>query len=202
MRSQRLYIPLVEYRYEWLELGRALIPLDWSRDGRFVLYRVRDLKNGWDVWAMDMEGRGSMPVLQTPFEDRSAQFSPNGGWLVYESNDSGRFEIYVQPFPRGNRRNVSTAGGSQPQWSADGGEIFYIAPDGYLMAVPVRTFPDDRPIELGQPVRLFQAQVEGTVQGGITHTYVPSLDGQRFLMTTFVEQAGTPLTLVLNRGVR
>jgi hypothetical protein len=139
------------------------------------------------------------PVISTPFADRSAKLSPDGRWILYESDDSGRFEIYVQPFPRGERSPVSSSGGSQPQWRADGREIFYIAPDGALMAMPAARSDNGLRLELGAPTRLFQAAVEGTVQGGITHAYAPSADGQRFLMTTFIEQVSAPLTIVLNR---
>jgi hypothetical protein len=184
------------------------IPLDWSRDGRFVIFRIRDPKNGWDIWAQDLAGtRQPFPIVQTPFDERTAQLSRDSRWMVYESNDSGRFEIYLQPFPGGARLPVSTTGGAQPRWRADDREIFYIAADGYLMAVSVRPPNSDQStvghrIELGAPVRLFQTRVESTVQGGITHSYVASQDGQRFLMTTFIEQVGRPLTLVLNRSAR
>jgi dipeptidyl aminopeptidase/acylaminoacyl peptidase len=176
------------------------IPLDWSNDT--ILFRRRDPDGDWDIWSVNATGdRIPAPVVSTPFADRSAKLSPDGRWLLYESDDSGRFESYVQPFPRGERSPVSSSGGSQPQWRADGREIFYIAPDGALMAVPVARPGNGLRLELGPPTRLFQAAVEGTVQGGITHAYAPSADGQRFLMTTFIELVSAPLTIVLNRPV-
>ena len=178
------------------------IPLSWSQDGRIILFRSRDAKTGWDIWALDRQTTGApTPIVQTPFEDRTGQLSPDGRWLLYESNDSGRFEIYLQRFPVGNRSPVSNTGGSQPRWRADGREVYYVAPDGYLMSVAMTHSADSR-VDIGTPTRLFQAPVEGSVQGGIAHTYTPSLDGQRFLMTTFVEQPSAPLTVLLHQVPR
>jgi Tol biopolymer transport system component len=183
-----------------LQTEQQSISHDWSRDGRFVLYRSMDPMNGWDIWAQSlMETSKPILVAQTRFDERTAQFSPDTRWVAYESNESGRFEIYVQPFPAGGTKVlVSTAGGSQVRWRADGRELFYVAADGRLMAVPVRISARDQTIELGSPVALFLTRVESTVQGGIAHAYTVSADGQRFLMTTFTEQNGTPITLILN----
>jgi Tol biopolymer transport system component len=146
-----------------------------------------------------METSKPILVAQTRFDERTAQFSPDTRWVGYESNESGRFEIYVQPFPAGGAKVlVSTGGGSQVRWRGDGRELFYVAADGRLMAVPVRISTRDQTIELGSPVALFLTRVESTVQGGNAHAYTVSADGQRFLMTTFTEQTGTPITLILN----
>ena len=85
-----------------------------------------------DLWALPiMEGRKAFPIVNTPFEDREGQFSPDGRWVAYQSNVSQRFEIYVQPFPGpGGTFLVSTNGGAQPRWRRDGKEIFYVALDG------------------------------------------------------------------------
>ena len=183
-----------------LQTGQPSISLDWSRDGRFVLYRSFDRTMGWDIWAQPLQG-DNKPILvaQTRFDERTAQFSPDSRWVAYESNESGRFEIYVQPFPgSGAKLLVSTGGGSQVRWRADGRELYYVAADGWLMAVPVRLPAGGQNIELGSPAPLFLTRVESTVQGGITHTYTVSADGQRFLMSTFTERTGTPITLILN----
>jgi Tol biopolymer transport system component len=183
-----------------LQTGQSSISLDWSRDGRFVLYRSLDRMMGWDIWAQPLQG-DNKPILvaQTRFDERTAQFSPDSRWVAYESNESGRFEIYVQPFPdSGAKLLVSTGGGSQVRWRADGRELFYVAADGWLMAVPVGLPTGGQNIELGSPAPLFLTRVESTVQGGITHTYTVSADGQRFLMSTFTERTGTPITLILN----
>jgi serine/threonine protein kinase len=88
-------------------------PVDWSADGRFVLYRSSDPANGYDIWALNLDGkRQPFPLVQTRFEERDAQFSPDGRWIAYQSNESGRFEVYVQPFPGpGQKERISTDGG-------------------------------------------------------------------------------------------
>ena len=179
------------------------IAMDWSPDGRFFLFRTRPLNEttGWDIWAAPLEGDGQpFPVVRTSFEDRTAQFSPDGRWVAYETNQSGRFQIHVQPFPGpGASTPVSTGGGVQPRWRPDGREIFYVAPDGRLMAVPVVPPASGQDIELGSPVALFLTRIDSSVQGGTLHDYSVSNDGQQFLMNTFVEARASPLTLILNR---
>ena len=123
--------------------------MDWSPDGRFVLYRYNSIQaslpstssTGWDIWALPLDGdRKPFPVVQTNFEERDGQFSPDGKWIAYQSNESGRFEIYVQPFPGPARKwgPISTNGGAQVRWRRDGKELFYIALDDRLMAVPIQ----------------------------------------------------------------
>ena len=118
-------------------------------------------------------------------------FSPNGHLMAYTSNESGRFEVYVETVPRSDRRwNVSTEGGYEPRWRADGSEIYYLSEDRKLMAVSVPSF--------GVPKMLFQTRVPAGVTANRTH-YVPSRDGQRFLVNTQIGEAQpTPITVVLN----
>ena len=176
------------------------ILVDMSRDGRFVLFRMLQPKTGWDIWAKEEgESRPLIPVAQTSFDERTAQFSPDARWVAYESNESGRFEVYVQSFPSpAVREMVSTGGGSQMRWRADGRELFYVAADGKLMAVPVQFPSAGKSLDLGDPTPLFATRIESTVQGGIAHAYAVTADGQRFLMSTFTEQTA-PMTLILNR---
>jgi serine/threonine protein kinase len=174
-------------------------PLDWSRDGRFLLYRSPNIVTGFDIWALPMQGeRKPFPVVQTNSDERDGVFSPDSNWVAYQSNETGRFEIYVQSFPGpGNKKQISTNGGSQVRWKGDGTELFYISQDGRLMAVPVRL--SGTSMESGTPVPLFSTQVGGGVQGTNRQQYCVSRDGQRFLMNTVV--AGTnasPLTVILN----
>jgi serine/threonine protein kinase len=180
------------------------IAMDWSRDGRIALFRTNTPETGWDIWAVPMEGEQTpRAIAQSRFDERTAQLSPDVTLIAYESNESGPFEIYVQPFPGpGAKARVSTAGGSQVRWRADGRELFYMAPDGRLMAVSVGRTSAGQPPELGSPVALFSANVESAIRGGISHEYAVSNDGQRFLMNTYTEHTGSPITLVLNTLAR
>ncbi len=117
-----------------------------------------------------------------------------------ESNESGRMEIFVQPFPGpGGKLQVSTNGGAQVRWRADGKELFYIALDGRLMAVPIGLAPNRQSLESGVPVPLFLTNIGGAIQGAYKQQYVVAGDGQRFLMNSVVTQATpSPVTVILN----
>ena len=174
---------------------------DWSSDGRFILYRSNDPKTGPDIWARSMDGdRKSFPVVQTEFEERDGQFSPDGKWIAYESNKSGRPEIVVQPFPGpGAESRISTNGGAQVRWSRDGREIFYIALDGRLMSVSIRIASDGQTIDAAAPVPLFAARVGAAVQRLSGPQYMVAVDGKRFLMNRLTEETHTsPITVILN----
>jgi dipeptidyl aminopeptidase/acylaminoacyl peptidase len=175
------------------------IPADWSRDGRFVLYRRQDPSGNQDLWALSTDGsQKPFPVAQTSADERAGQFSPDGKWVAIESNESGHYDVYVQAFPSPAARTVvSTGGGRQARWGPDGKEVFYIAPDGRLMVVSLRFRPDGQ-IDPASPVPLFTTRVSSTPTGGSVVEYDVSKDGKRFLMNTLVEQAGAPITLVLN----
>jgi WD40 repeat protein len=176
-------------------------PVDWSPDGAFILYRSPGLSTGFDLWALPVHGdRKPFPVAQTTFEERDAQFSPDGKWIAYQSNESGRMEIVVRSFSgSGSKLQVSREGGAQVRWRADGKELFYIALDGRLMAVPIQFAPDGRSVRAGAPVPLFGTRVGGAVQYTSRQQYVVSPDGQRFLMNTLAEEANaSPITVILN----
>ncbi|MGH9253087.1 MAG: protein kinase domain-containing protein [Vicinamibacterales bacterium] len=114
-------------------------PLSWSRDSRFVLYARGESAQALDVWVLPLVGdRKPFPLLQTPFNEYPAVLSSDGQWVAYVSNESGRNEVYVMPFPGpGGKWQVSTAGGIWPRWRRDGAELFYLAPDNRLMAAEV-----------------------------------------------------------------
>jgi serine/threonine protein kinase len=178
---------------------------DWSPDGQLLLYRSFDPKGAFDIWALPLKERTPFPVVRTSADERNAQFSPDGKWIAYQSNESGRFEIWVQPFSRpGTGRSgkwqISTAGGAHVRWRRDGRELFYVAPDGLLMAVPIRIAPDGKAIETGAPQPLFSApSLDFARQGTILPAYMVSRDGQRFLINTVpVQTIASPMTLILN----
>jgi hypothetical protein len=128
------------------------------------------------------------------------EFSPDGRWLAYESNESGRFEVYVQPFPEaGGKMQISIAGGTQLRWRPDGKELYYVAPDARLMAVPVAASPDGKTLDLGVPAPLFRTRLaSGAGVSAGRPEYAVAPDG-RFLMNTAVEDtAPSPITIVLN----
>jgi Tol biopolymer transport system component len=175
-------------------------PLDWSPDGRFLLYRSTDPKNRIDLWALDLvEEQQTVPIVQTSFDERDGQFSPDGKWIAYQSDESGQFEIYVQPFPGpGSKSQISTDGGSQVRWRQDGRELFYIGLDDRLMAVPISLDSKAMVVDAATPISLFPTRIGGALQGGDRQQYLVSADGQRFLMNTVVEEAIYPLTVILN----
>jgi Tol biopolymer transport system component len=148
----------------------------WSADGRFLLYTQTDSATKASLWAMPLEGdRTPFVLVDSPFLNDEAQLSPDGRWLVYGSNESGRFEVYIQRFAsRGERWRLSTDGGSQPKWRADGRELFYVAPDGTMMTVAV---PQDR--DPGQPTALFRTPLRPV---SYLDQYAVTPDGQRFLI--------------------
>jgi serine/threonine protein kinase/Tol biopolymer transport system component len=170
------------------------IPFDWSVDGRFVLFGASTANNGADLWVLPLDGdRKPLPFLQTPFWDGPARFSPNGRWIAYGSNESGRNEVYVAPFPRREGKwQISTAGGYLPRWRRDGKELFWLAPDGKLMAATVHGEGSAFAVDEVRP--LFDTRL-----GGLRYAYDVSPDGQRFLVNTIVEDAqAAPITLVVN----
>ena len=174
---------------------------DWSRDGRFLLFKSLDPATGWDLWVMTTNGeRDQRPIVQSKGDDMDGQFSPDGRFVAYQSNEAGGdHEIYIQPFPGpGQKVRVSTEGGSQVRWRSDGRELYYIALDERLMAVPISPSPDVRSVEPGAPAPLFLTRVGGAVQPLTRQQYVVSDDGQRFLMNTMIDEVTRPITLILN----
>jgi Tol biopolymer transport system component len=181
-------------------------PLDWSLDGRFLLYCVQDPKTAADIWVLPLGGeRKPFPVLQSPFEEIQGQLSPDGRWLAYASNESGRYEIYIRPFAdsSGGKWLISAAGGMQPRWRRDGRELFYVAPDTRLMAVPIRFTTAPQTFEAGAPVALFPTRL---ATGGNIPTsgwqaraqYAVSSDGRFLVNRTADDGVTSSITIVHN----
>jgi eukaryotic-like serine/threonine-protein kinase len=181
-----------------LESRTQKLPTDWSRDGRFILYEdFQPNTNKPDLWVLPMSGdRHPMPFLQTPFEERQGQFSPDGRWIAYVSDESGRYEVYVQSFPAaGAKRQISATGGTEPRWRRDGKELFYLGANGKLMAVQVK---GDSGFEASVPKALF-ATPPLEPGGRLLSNYSVTADGERFLINSFPEQVmSTPITVVIN----
>jgi Tol biopolymer transport system component len=177
--------------------------LSWSSDGQWLLYSNRHPKTGLDLLAAPMANPSKpSPVILTPFDETAGQFSPDGRWVAFQSNKSGTVQIHVQPFRGpGAGWQVTTAGGSQPRWRPDGKELFYVAADNRLMAVPTLVGPYRQTLELGAPVPLFLTRLASgpginSAGDGAGAQYAVASDG-RFLMNMAVEES-LPITVVLN----
>jgi Tol biopolymer transport system component len=186
-----------------LESDQTKTPTDWSADGRFLLFRSSDPQTGWDLWVLPVAGdKNPFPFLKTPFEERDGQFSPDGKWIAYQSNESGlRFEIYVRPFPGpGGRFQISANGGAQPRWNKNGKEIFYVSLDSKMMAAAVKVSPDGQSLETETPAALFPVRIAGgPLPGALRQQYAVSSDGQRFLVNLAADEGTAwPITLILN----
>jgi Tol biopolymer transport system component len=175
----------------------AKLPSSWSNDGRFVLCGTVDPKTRWDLWVLSVSDHKWEPFLQTPANESRGMFSPNGRWIAYESDESGKKEIYVQTFPAsGAKWQISVSGGSQPRWRRDGKELFFLGGDRKVTAVEVNI--DAPGFVHGAPRALFETRIsKGEERPGTQ--YVVSADGQHFLVNTVAEEgAYTPINVVLN----
>jgi Tol biopolymer transport system component len=180
----------------------------WSPDGRFLLYLSVDPQTNPDIWVVPMTGDHKPSiVLKTPFREVWGTFSPDGRWVAYQSNESGRPEIYVRPFvppggtstgqaSAGARWQVSTTGGIMPAWRPDGKELYYLDYAGAMTAVPITV--SGSTLEAGSPVMLFPTRIFG---GGVDaqqgRQYDVARDG-RFLINSELESATAPITILQN----
>jgi Tol biopolymer transport system component len=171
--------------------GPDRYPIDWSRDGKYVIYQ-----RGTDLWYVTFPELTVTLFLKEASAPNVARFSPDGKWVAYASNESGRWEIYVTSFPAAHGKwQVSSAGGEQPKWRSDGKELFYLAPDGKIMATPVTIGAN---FGAGSPVALFQANPREMVATSERFAYDVSKDGQRFLINTQLKSALMPMSVVMD----
>jgi len=171
----------------------------WSKDGKYLLYEVDNgIDYKFDLFVLPLTGdRTPFPYVQTSFMESHGQFSPDGKWIAYVSDQSGKADVYVQSFPIGGGVwQISTAGGDQPQWRADGKELFYLAPDHNIMSVSVSTAGG---VEFGRPVQLFHANVPQTGLTDDRNSYIPAPDGQKFLILQLTDAGNSqPWNVALN----
>ncbi len=171
--------------------GPDRFPTDWSRDGKYVIYG-----RGPDLWFLMLPELRATQFLKASSTLKSARFSPDGKWVAYASNESGRWEIYVTSFPEARGKwQVSNAGGDQPRWRGDGKELFYLSNDSKIMAVPVTIGSN---FDAGTPTALFQANPREMFATSELFSYDVSRDGQKFLINAQLKTAMTPLSVVLN----
>lgn len=184
------------------------VATDWSADGQFISYLSLNPETEMDIWILPMLGeRKPWLFLRTKADERQAQFSPDGHWVAYMSDESGQREIYIRPFaaPKsadqpvnsaGGQWQVSTSGGIYPRWRRDGKELYYIGPHGEMMSVPITA--TGTTLEPGAPVALFPTRILG---GGVDNQqgrqYDISRDG-RFLINTVLDDTSSPITLIQN----
>jgi eukaryotic-like serine/threonine-protein kinase len=167
-------------------------PSDWSRDGKYILYT-----RATDLWVAESPDWKTRPLVQGQGTVRNAQSSPDGKWVAYASTESGKWEIYVTSFPDARGKwQVSTAGGTQPRWRGDSKELYYLASDAKLMAVPIAGGAN---FDAGSPVALFQANPRVLVATSELVSYDVAKDGQRFLINTQLNNPeAQAMTVVLN----
>ena len=164
----------------------------WSRDGKYLL-----AKKGTELWYLTLPDRQAKPLLQAKWAAANAQFSPDGKWMAYATNETGSWEVYVSPFPMGSSKwQVSREGGQEPRWRRDGKELFYMSDEGKMMAVTVKTGTS---FEAEPPRTLFQTHLRQPISSLDVFSYDVNAGGSRFLINTKVDSASAaPPSIILN----
>ncbi len=173
-----------------------IAPNSFSPDGKWLAFMEQTPETGRDIWVLSLKDRKAEPFLNTSYEEAAPKFSPNGNWLAYSSDESGRREIYVQPYPGpGGKLQISNDGGQEPVWNPKGGELFYRS-GSKVMSVAIDT---ESGFSAGNPRMLFEGPY--VLTSGSFPFYDVSPDGERFLMLKPVESqaaAPTQIHVVLN----
>jgi Tol biopolymer transport system component len=187
---------------EKLTEGATLkVPLDWSRDGKYLLYAERE--GSMNIWALPLNGdRQPLAVAVTPATESLARISPDGRWIAYGSNESGRNEVYVRPSPwlpskPSGKWLVSTSGGNDPDWSVDGRQIYYEAADGAIMAATVRDLSQGFRTDTPRVIVIAGHDARGD------HSFDVTSDGSRFLVAMPGEEVpAVPFVVLSNWQAR
>jgi Tol biopolymer transport system component len=169
-------------------------PTAWSGDGQTIVYTQVNASGGTGIYTMPARGGASTLLLDGPSNEYGAKLSPNGKWVAFTSDESGRAEVFVQRFPSGEKVRVSPDGGSEPQWRRDGTELYYLSRDRRIHAVGLSTSPA---LAAERPQRIIDVPVEVTVGPALSAHYTVTPDGQRFLLSVSNINHRTT-TLVLN----
>jgi dipeptidyl aminopeptidase/acylaminoacyl peptidase len=176
-----------------------LLPLDWSPDGRYLLFAragISTWRERIDLWTLELTGeRATAPLIESPFRKETAKLSPDARFIAYSSTEGGTHQIFVQPFPDVGRGRwpISTRGGREPRWRGDGAELYYMGPTGTLMAVDIGVDGDQ--LRPGAPRPLFELGFPwGPPEDAPDYYYAVTADGQRFLVSEPVNPpaASTP----------
>jgi len=185
-----------------IESDLPKMPMSWSPDGKFIVYWVNDPKTRSDQWILPLTGeRKPAPFLQSPFNEQWAQVSPDGKWIAYSSDETGRSEIYVRRFPSGDGKwQVSSNGGTFPRWRRDNRELFYMGVGPRRKIVALTVDPAGPNFEYGHPTELFDSGFTNFRHGRDYLAYAVSPDGQRFLIPRpeSTDLASDRITVVLN----
>jgi serine/threonine protein kinase len=173
-----------------LDVEGVEIPTSWSSDGRFVLFQTQS--PGADIMVLSLADGKASPVVSTRFTEGSAQFSPDGRWVAYSSNETGRTEVYVAPFQRaGPRTPISTDGGGSPRWRRDGQELFYLRGDNTLVGVAIKLSASS--IEVGTATPLFNAPMRP-----VSMPYDVTSDGRFIVNRSLDDTTPAPISLLVN----
>ena len=176
------------------------IPVHWSPDNRYIIYARNRGNSIYDTWLKPLSEDGkAVPYLESPFDKTHVRISPDGRFAAYATNESGAYQIVVQTFPdpNGGKWPISAAGGIEPKWRHDGKELYYLALDGKLMAVPITSTGVS--VKAGRPEPLFQTSIAlNRAQPGRDRRYDVAQDGRFLIVTPAVTPTSTPISVIVN----